>query len=199
MDLVILDLGYGNKLSLSSSLARNGIPFRWASRPFRESEAPVAAYVIPGVGSAALALSTLRESGWDQVLLSSLRPVIGICLGFQLLFERLEEDGAALGLGLLEGEVQRLAPSLARPIPHLGWNEVRPSSAQPWLPSPEQFYFANSFAVRNSRDAVACTDDFVSIAARGRVCGFQFHPEISASAGDQLLRRTYQWSKSYPQ
>jgi glutamine amidotransferase len=198
MDLVILDLGYGNKRSLSNSLERNGIPFRWESRPNLESQEQIAGYVIPGVGSAALALLNMRETGWHQFLQSTVQPVIGICLGFQLLFESVEEDGTAPGLALLEGAVRRLRASATRPIPNLGWNQVQPCSAESWINSSDQFYFAHSFGVSESRDAVARTDDFVSMAARGRVRGFQFHPELSALVGDQLLRRTYQWCKSYP-
>jgi imidazole glycerol-phosphate synthase subunit HisH len=207
MALTLLDLNYGNKLSLSQSFERNQIPYRWATEP--PSEAEVTAYLIPGVGSAANATNALMKSGWKDRLLETKKPIIGICLGYQMLFEWLEEDEFCRGLGFFKGVVKSLddldssgdEPAKgARVIPHLGWNRVEFVGAkfEPFSDLDGEFYFAHSYAPLESANALTQTDGFVSSAFRDHVLGFQFHPELSGTAGDELLRRTWLWCKSFP-
>jgi glutamine amidotransferase len=190
MELRIIDTGYGNKKSLETALNKLQIPFQWVTQMENDEEATPCAYLLPGVGAAAQALKTLDQRGWTSYLKRTQKPIIGICLGFQILFETVEEGQKQNGLGLLSGDVRLLPDEFNnqfRNRPHIGWNQVEN----------KDFYFAHSFAVLSSQDARATTDDFVSIAAKNNVLGFQFHPEISGSEGLQLLKETWQWCKSY--
>jgi glutamine amidotransferase len=209
MDLKIIDLGYGNKLSLESALRKSEIPFLWASAPSDKEDHFAGAYLLPGVGSAASALLAMRQLGWFEILQKSTRPILGICLGYQLLFESVEEGaiaGTTLdGLGLLAGHIENLPAVLkenSRRRPHIGWNEVffRPTeNALPLLDNLKgHFYFAHSYAPLNSADAVGFTDDFIAVAQSKNVIGFQFHPEISGPQGVLLFKEFWSWCKSFP-
>ena len=194
MELRIIDTGYGNKKSLDTAFNRLEIPYTWVTRIDPDEENIECAYLIPGVGAAEQALKTLDRLGWTSFLKLTQKPIIGICLGFQILFETVEEGQIQNGLGLLNGHVRLLPDEFnnqARRRPHIGWNQAL--SAQ----SSKDFYFAHSYAPATSQDAQAMTDDFVSIAQKNNVLGFQFHPEISGSEGLQLLKETWQWCKSY--
>jgi len=155
--------------------------------------------VVPGVGSFPAGMEQLRERGLDTTLAeltASGRPLLGICLGMQLLSERSDELRLTAGLGLIPGAVTRLrAPG--RRIPHIGWNDVRferPSRLTDGLPaSGRPFYHVHSLAVRptDPEHVVATTEygeRFATIVATENVLGVQFHPEKSGDAGAQLLR-----------
>ena len=190
MELRIIDTGYGNRKSLETALKQLEISFKWVTQMEINEEAAVCAYLLPGVGAAAQALKILGQLGWVTYLKQTQKPIIGICLGFQLLFETVEEGQTQKGLGLLNGHVRLLPDKFKdqlRRRPHIGWNQALD----------QDFYFAHSFAVLSSPDARATTDDFVSIAAKNNILGFQFHPEISGPKGLQLLKETWQWCKSY--
>ena len=120
-------------------------------------------------------------------------PLLGLCVGMQLLFEGSEEDTRAAGLGLLRGTVRRLSPDVR--VPHTGWNEVRLTQAHPWLagvPEAAHFYFVHSYAPEATNAAVIATTthggDFASIVAGEGILGVQFHPEKSSLAGTRLLQ-----------
>ena len=146
--------------------------------------------VLPGVGAAGHAMRGLRELGLDKVLRDVSRPLLGICLGMQLLFERSEEDDAE-GLGLLPGAVRRLAP--APRWPHMGWNTLdrrAPHALLDGIEGDDWFYFVHGYAAPAGDTTLAQTrhgDAFAAVVARGNVHGVQFHPEKSAAAGRRVL------------
>lgn len=190
MDAVIIDSGGANLASLQFALERLG-----AHAPVTSDARIIAAaprVVLPGVGSASDAMQRLRHSGLAQLLPTLRQPVLGICLGMQLLFER-SAEGATECLGLLPGAVGRLQAARGRPVPHMGWNRLIPTHEDPLLEGiapGEYFYFVHSYAVPASEVTVARVDYGQAIAAvvrRGNFSGTQFHPERSAAAGARLL------------
>ena len=194
--IAILDYGMGNLRSVEKALARAGAT---AVRTRDNDEIRAAdGAVLPGVGAFPKAMGNLRELEFDVLigeLLAAGRPMLGICLGMQLLFEASSENDGAWGLGLLGGRVERLpAPGLK--IPHIGWNEVRwtrRTALTEGLPDTSPFYFVHSFApIAVSDDDVLGTssygEPFVCAVEREPVYGVQFHPEKSSTHGLQLLR-----------
>ena len=194
--VAILDYGMGNLRSVEKALERAGaVPVR--TREHEEIRACDGA-VLPGVGAFPKAMRNLRELELDVLigeLLAAARPILGICLGMQLLFEASSENEGAWGLGLLQGRVERL-PAGDLKVPHIGWNEVRWSrrtALTEGLPDTSPFYFVHSFApVAVSEDDVlgasSYGDPFVCAVEREPVYGVQFHPEKSSAHGLQLLR-----------
>ena len=194
--IAILDYGMGNLRSVEKALERTGAtPVRTSDLDqIRECEGAV----LPGVGAFPKAMRNVRELEFDVVigeLLSSARPILGICLGLQLLFEASSENEGAWGLGLLPGRVERLpAPGLK--VPHIGWNEVRwtrRSALTEGLPETSPFYFVHSFApiALGDEDVLGVSEygeRFVCAVEREPVYGVQFHPEKSSAHGLQLLR-----------
>ena len=141
--------------------------------------------VLPGVGAAAPAMAALQRSGLDRALAASPAPLLGVCLGMQLLFER-SEEGDVECLGLLPGRV--VAIDWARPVPHMGWNDVVGDG------SPVVCYFAHSYAVDCEDGVIAGTTpidgrDVPTVVRSGRLSGVQFHPEKSAGDGRRMLER----------
>ena len=202
----VLDYGMGNRRSVQKALEHVGARVEVTRDP--ASLAAADGLVVPGVGAFAAAMASLGELGLiDPIRAAAVdgRPVLGVCLGMQLLFERSHELGDTVGLGLLAGEVTRLqtatsptppsTPNTLR-IPHIGWNEVtmiRPSPLTAALPRHgAAFYHVHSYAVRpaDTADVVATTtygETFATIVARGAVMGTQFHPEKSSAHGLALL------------
>ena len=193
--LAVLDYGMGNLRSVSKALEHVGARTEVTSD--HERIAAAEGVVLPGVGAFPAAVAEVRERGLDGVLRERMEagvPVLGICLGMQLLFERSEEHGGAEGLGLLAGEVRALdAPGLK--VPQIGWNEVawrRESPLTDGLPQPCAFYHVHSFAPRpaNREDVVGVAEygvEFCSVGGRGNLYGVQFHPEKSGDDGLALL------------
>ena len=194
--VAILDYGMGNLRSVEKALERVGAtPVR--TRDHDAIRATDGA-VLPGVGAFPKAMRNIRELEFDVLigeLLAAARPILGICLGMQLLFEATSENEGGWGLGLLGGRVERLAaPGLK--VPHIGWNQVRwtrQTALTEGLPQTSPFYFVHSFA------PIAVSDDdvlgvstygepFVCAVEREPVYGVQFHPEKSSAHGLQLLR-----------
>jgi glutamine amidotransferase len=194
--VAILDYGMGNLRSVGKALEHVGAePFLTSDHArVREAEA----IVLPGVGAMPKAMERVRELALDQLLRERVEasvPVIGLCMGMQLLFDSTTEMGGAEGIGLLRGPVQALdAPGLK--IPQIGWNPVswrRASPLNEGLPAPCAFYHANSFAPRPAEpDAVLGTAEygaeFVSVVERPPVYGLQSHPEKSGPDGLRLLK-----------
>jgi len=190
----IVDYGMGNLLSVQKAFERVGLSARVVrtAAELVESER----LVLPGVGAFGQAMENLTQRKLLAPLRSAIaegKPLLGICLGLQLLFERSEEHGNHEGLGLLRGDVRRLPPGVK--VPHIGWNQLRIVRHSPLLegiPDDAFFYFVQSFYVRpEDEECVAGTTDygvtFASVVARGRVFGVQFHPEKSQAAGLRLL------------
>ncbi len=199
MRLVLADYGAGNLRSVTSAFARAGADASITTEPDAVLDAPLA--VIAGVGHVESAARGLAANGLDEAIrdrIAAGKPVLGICVGMQLLFGESEEGGA--GLGVLAGPVRRLR---ARRVPHMGWNDLtvtRTSALVEGLDG-EDVYFAHSFAVEpaDERVVVATADHdgrVVAAVEQGAVAGVQFHPERSAAAGARLLENALAWSRS---
>lgn len=189
-EVVIIDSGGANLASLQFALQRLGAQAVVSADPAIVAAAP--RVLLPGVGSAGDAMRRLRAAGLDRLLPTLRQPLLGICLGMQLLFER-SAEGDTQGLGILPGEVGRLVAAPGRPVPHMGWNTLEAASPDPLLrdiAAGEHFYFVHSFAARPSDTTLATTDyggALVAIAGRDNFRGVQFHPERSGPAGARLL------------
>ena len=193
--VAVLDYGMGNLRSVAKALAHVGAEPRVTSDPRDLGRCGGA--VLPGVGAFPAAVRELRTRKLLAPLLDAARqglPMLGICLGMQLLFERSEEQGGADGLGLIEGEVTALA-SRGLKVPHIGWNFVerrRDSWLLAGLGERTAFYHVHSFAARprHDQDVVGVArygEEFVSAVERGTLAGVQFHPEKSGPAGLRVL------------
>ena len=194
--IAILDYGMGNLRSVGKALERVGAEPFLTSDHARVRDAD--GIVLPGVGAMPKAMVRVRELKLDQLLRERVEaavPVIGLCMGMQLLFDSTTELGGAEGIGLLRGPVETLdAPGLK--VPQIGWNPVswrRSSPLNEALPAPCAFYHANSFAPRPADgDAVLGIAEygreFVSVVEQGPVYGLQSHPEKSGPDGLRLLK-----------
>jgi glutamine amidotransferase len=194
--IVVVDYGMGNRRSVVKALEHVGADVSLTGE--LESIAAADGLVVPGVGAFAAAMSDLRAAGLDQAIIDAAGrdvPVLGICLGMQLLFERSHELGVTDGLGLIGGDVTRLSSGALR-VPHIGWNEVSFEHRSPLTAGlPERgtaFYHVHSFAVRprDRADVVGTTEygeRFATIVSAGNVHGTQFHPEKSSIHGLALL------------
>jgi imidazole glycerol-phosphate synthase subunit HisH len=191
----IVDHGMGNRRSVEKALERVGA--RVALTADHDVLRAADGLVVPGVGAFAAAMRAMRDLGLDELVVERAAqgtPVLGLCLGMQLLFESSTELGGDRGLGLLPGEVVALeAPGLK--VPHIGWNEVAFAHEAPLLEGLGRgaaFYHVHSFVALPAEDGdVLGRGDyggpFVSIVGRGDVYGVQFHPEKSSAAGLRLL------------
>jgi len=192
----LVDYGMGNRRSVEKALEHVGARVLISADATQLRAAD--GLVLPGVGAFPRAMEKLRELGLDELLRDCARagaPILGICLGMQLAFERSSEMGGAEGLGLLAGEVRALEPGELK-LPHIGWNEVtfeRPDSALlQGLPQRCAFYHVHSFAPvpADPHDVLGTADygaRFVSAVERGSFYGAQFHPEKSSAAGLRML------------
>ncbi len=191
--VALLDYGVGNLHSAAKALDRAGADVRMV--PTVEAAAGTAALVVPGVGAYGACLAALGRAGGAEGVAAWIKagqPVLGICVGMQLLFEGSEEGPVRDGIGAIAGTVRRL-PSTVK-VPHIGWNQVqvRPGSRLlAGLPEDTRFYFVHSYAAENSNPAVAAVCDygvpFAAAVERDNLFGTQFHPEKSGSGGLALL------------
>lgn len=190
MDAVIIDSGGANLASLQFAFARLGATTQVTSDANTIKQSP--RVILPGVGAAADAMQRLRNSGVAELLPTLQQPVLGICLGMQLLFSR-SEEGSTDCLGILPETVRRLQPSRGLPVPHMGWNQLAPLREDPLLEGiarDDYVYFVHSYAVPVSTVTIATTDYGIPVSAvvrKGNFWGAQFHPERSAGTGARLL------------
>jgi imidazole glycerol-phosphate synthase subunit HisH len=194
--IAIVDYGMGNRRSVEKALERVGA--RVAITRDHDVLGTADGLVLPGVGAFPRAMTNLRELGLEQPILERAAagtPLLGVCLGMQLLFTRSSELGGADGLALLEGDVDPLdAPGLR--VPHIGWNDVRiehDSALTEGLGPAPAFYHVHSLAARPADPAnVLMVADygtsFATAVQRGSIYGVQFHPEKSSTLGLRLLR-----------
>lgn len=188
MRVSLMDYGVGNLHSIGKALERTGAAVEVVSDATELIGAEC--IVFPGVGAFGAAMARLKPSleGLRKTVASGV-PVLGICLGMQVLFERSEESEGE-GIAAFRGDVRRLAGPR---VPHMGWNEVVHEGDPLFegIPKGTRFYFANSYACRPmEKVGIAETlygDTFVSAVRRGRLCGVQFHPEKSGASGLRLL------------
>ncbi len=192
MKVVVLDYGSGNLRSAERALTRAGAQVTVTTDPAVARDA--AALVVPGVGAYEACMTSLRALGGDDVVrerVAAGRPVLGICVGMQVLFERGTEHGVTTeGIGVLPGEVSRLHADV---VPHMGWNtvDVPIGSALFAGLEGERFYFVHSYAARAVPGALTTTAEhgevFAAAVERGSLVATQFHPEKSGDAGAGLL------------
>jgi imidazole glycerol-phosphate synthase subunit HisH len=192
--IAILDYGMGNLRSVEKALEHVGVTAKISSDA--EEVRAADGVILPGVGAFPRAMERVRELRLDELIAERRDagvPILGICLGLQLLFDSSTELGGAAGLGLLEGPVTELeAPGLK--VPHIGWSPVRWERESPLvegIASETPFYFVHSFAPRPAGGELLGSAEygapFACAAERGSVFGVQFHPEKSSAAGLRLL------------
>lgn len=195
--IAIIDYGAGNLQSVAKAMAFIGHPAEVTGDPEKLLRAERA--ILPGVGSFGDAMNALRKAGMEEPIVEfarSGRPLLGICLGMQLLFEGSEESPGIKGLGLLEGEISRIPAGPGLKIPHIGWNSLRirqQSGLFEGLAGEPYVYFVHSYYLHaKDRSVVSSQTDYgvaidASIAS-GNLHATQFHPEKSGRAGLQMLR-----------
>jgi glutamine amidotransferase len=192
--ITIVDYAVGNLGSVGRAFRRLSLDFRLTSDPDRVREADL--LVLPGVGHFGESMANLHRLGLEAPLREALdrgARLLGICVGFQMLFEASDEAPGVRGLGLLEGDVKRFEEELV--VPHIGWNQLERTRNEPLLEGVAEgdyFYFLHSYYAvpRLEETAWAWTEygaPFCSVAGRGRVAGIQFHPEKSQAKGLRVL------------
>ncbi|MCC4611768.1 imidazole glycerol phosphate synthase subunit HisH [Xanthomonas campestris pv. esculenti] len=190
-DVALIDAGGANLGSVRYALERLGVE----ARLVRDAAGLQGAerVILPGVGAAPEAMKRLRAQGLVEPLRQLQVPLIGICLGMQLLFER-SEEGNVECLGLVPGIVRHMTPALGIRVPHMGWNQLVPmrdSALLAGLPERASAYFVHGYAAPVTADTVAACDHgglFTAVVQQGLRCGAQFHPERSADTGARILR-----------
>ena len=201
--IAIIDYGVGNLFSLASSFSAIGAEAVVTADPavIRAADR----LILPGVGAFEDAARKLRESGMADLVKEEAvggKPIMGICLGMQMLFEKSFEYGEHEGLGLIKGSVRPIADVIPKglKIPHIGWNALhftRPHSLFKYLKEGDFVYFVHSFYVADCNDAVIATSEYgaplTAAVANGNVMGCQFHPEKSGDVGLSILRAFCEW------
>jgi glutamine amidotransferase len=197
--VAIVDYGVGNLFSLCSSLAAIGVKARVTADPDEIRAAD--RVILPGVGAFGDAAAKLRATGLDEVLIAEAKagkPLMGICLGMQMLFDKSFEYGEHKGLGLIEGEIRPIADVIPTDlkIPHIGWNALHFGANRHalfrYLHEEDCVYFVHSFAGVNCEESLIATAEYgaelTAAVANGNVMGCQFHPEKSGEVGLLILR-----------
>ena len=194
--LAITDYGVGNLFSLRSSLRSLGVEAKLASNPeeLKDSDR----IILPGVGAFGDAVKKLRETKMFDALKEEARagkPILGICLGMQLLLEKSLEFGVYEGLGLIKGEVRPISEVIPEglKIPHIGWNglKFKPHPVFKDIKQGDCVYFVHSFSAQNCPSVIATADygaELAAAVAEGNVIGCQFHPEKSGAVGLAILK-----------
>ncbi|AIF48457.1 imidazole glycerol phosphate synthase subunit HisH [Dyella japonica] len=191
MSVVLVDAGGTNIGSVRYALQRLGVDASLTSDAAAIRSADKV--ILPGVGAAGPGMARLQELGLVELMRSLTQPVLGVCLGMQLLCERSEEGDTAC-LGLIPATVQRFIEQPGLRVPHMGWNRLQPRGVHSLLDGVSDgdwAYFVHSYAVPVGDYALATTDyggEFASVIARGNFHGMQFHPERSAKVGARLLK-----------
>jgi glutamine amidotransferase len=201
----IIDYGVGNLRSVENAFAATGCTAVVSSdeKVLRQAER----LVLPGVGAFGACMKALTERGLDELVRERVAqgtPLLGVCVGMQMLFEESDEFGRKPGLGLLPGRVRRFAGELV--VPQVGWNQISQRSAYPLfagIADQTFFYFVHSYYCESDDPAIVVGETeygatYASVVARDNVCGVQFHPEKSQAAGLRLLSNFARVMKSVP-
>ncbi len=194
MTIAIIDYGVGNLRSVEKAFTSQGIPavVTRDQKILRDAEK----LVLLGVGAFGYAMDSLRKLGFDQIVIEAAgagKPIIGLCVGLQMMFDEGHEFGVHRGLGLLPGRVVKFPDGVR--VPHVGWNQVEFKQSHPIfreLPDQSFFYFVHSYYVEPADPSCVLGETeysscFASICGRDNVVGVQFHPEKSQAAGLKLL------------
>jgi len=192
--VAIIDYGVGNLRSVEKAFVATGVDAIVTSdeRELRDADR----LVLPGVGAFAACMNALREHGFDQLVrdrVAAGTPLLGVCVGMQMLFEESEEFGRTAGLGLLRGRVRRFSDQLL--VPQVGWNQIKQQSAHPLFRGVSDeafFYFVHSYYCEPAQTEIAIGEteygvNYASVVARDNLAGVQFHPEKSQAVGLKLL------------
>jgi glutamine amidotransferase len=200
--IAIVDYGIGNLGSVTKAFRHVGAATELVSDPRRLGG--VDALVLPGDGAFGATMHEIRGRGLEAGLRQAVAagtPLLGVCVGMQVLFEESEEHGRHAGLGFLPGRVRRFEPPLR--VPHMGWNRLRTCRPHPALASLQDgahLYFVHSYYAAAAPEDVLATSDyggeFAAVVGRGRVLGMQFHPEKSQAVGLGLVRSFVDWVAS---
>lgn len=200
----ILDLNLGNLRSVYNAVYNLGFDAAYIKAP--EDIMSADRIILPGVGNFSAAMAYIRENGFEeaiQAFANTGRPVLGICLGMQLLAGVGEEGGDIAGLNLIRGSIRKLSPEASCRLPHIGWNNVEFVSKHPvfnGVRNNSDFYFVHSFAYCDAGDSAVIGvteyggERFGSVIAAANIIGFQFHPEKSQVHGLKLLDNYCGWS-----
>lgn len=193
--VAIIDYGVGNLRSVEKAFAATGCEavVSGDAQVLRGSNK----LVLPGVGAFGACMRALSERGFDRLVKERVEegtPLLGVCVGMQLLFEESDEFGATRGLGLLPGRVRRFSDDLV--VPHVGWNritEIRENPVFNGVANGSFFYFVHSYYCEPKDQSVIAGETeygvrYASVVAKGNICGVQFHPEKSQDAGLRLLK-----------
>lgn len=193
--VAIIDYGVGNLRSVEKAFAATGCEASISSdeKFLRSAER----LVLPGVGAFAACVKALEERGFDRLVRERVEagtPLLGVCVGMQLLFEESEEFGSTRGLGLLKGRVRKFDGELV--VPQVGWNRIqqrRPHALFEEIANGSFCYFVHSFYCEPEEQAIVAGETeygrrYASVVAQGNVCGVQFHPEKSQDVGLRMLR-----------
>ena len=187
----IINYGAGNIFSLTAALDRLNIPYGMISRP--EDIAQYDRYIIPGVGHAGAAMEKLNKSGLAEIIPQISKPVLGVCVGMQLLTSFSEEGNAEL-TGIIPLKTMHFDEGMQIKIPHTGWNKVNIDQVNPLfneINPQEYFYFVHSYFIEfNPKFTIASADygiKFSAVIQKNNYYGVQFHPEKSGTAGEQIL------------
>lgn len=195
--IAIIDYGVGNLNSVYKALEKLGFDSKITSDPREIGEAK--AIILPGVGAFHDAMENLIKSGLKECIIANVEkgiPILGICLGMQLLYEKSYEDGEFKGLGLLKGEIVKFRDTLK--VPHMGWNELKINTENKdneilkYVSEGEYVYFVHSYYAKSDFTEVLAYADYgvcvPAVVADRNVFGMQFHPEKSGKTGLNLLK-----------
>ncbi|CAL1690904.1 Imidazole glycerol phosphate synthase subunit HisH [Brevundimonas subvibrioides] len=188
----IVHLGAGNTASVLFALERLGADARITADPVEIAEAE--RLVLPGVGAAGYAMEQMAALGLTDIIKGFERPLLGLCLGQQLLFAESEENGGASMLGFIPGRVTRMPVRDDLPVPHMGWSQLHNLEDDPLLQGVvegDYAYFVHSYVCPDTPATIACADYGAEVPAMvrtGNRWGCQFHPERSAKAGARILK-----------
>lgn len=197
--IAIIDYGMGNLYSVSKALERMNVDYIVSNEEAVLEKAD--GYILPGVGAFKDAMAILNESGlttFIQKIVADGKPLLGICLGMQLLFDESEENGVTKGLSLLSGKVVKIPETTngsTLKVPHMGWNELQIENQSPLLSEINggYAYFVHSYYVDSEQsDSLLATADYgvdvPAVVGKGNVYGTQFHPEKSSELGLDILK-----------